>query len=132
MITKPEKYTREFVLNELNDMLVEIDRDQGIFFINQLFEKRDYSRQRYSDWAKKFDGDEEIMDTIKRLEGQLENRLVIGALTGALNPTMSIFTLKNKHDWKDRTEVENTHEIKTALVKFIDEKPNRSIDSKGV
>lgn len=129
MVTKPEKYTRDFVLLELNEMLKEVNNDLGIFFINQLFENRSYSRQRYSEWAEKFKDDDEISDTIKKLEDQLENRLVVGGLTSALNPAITIFTLKNKHNWRDKTEVDNTHEIKGTLVEFIDARQDKDTDT---
>lgn len=108
MVTKPEKYTREFVLAELHNMLHETGNDLGVVFIGQLFESRDYSRQRYSEWKEKFKKDDEISDTIKRLEELIETRLVTGGLTSALNPAITIFTLKNKHHWKDKSEQETT------------------------
>lgn len=106
VITKPKKYTREFVLSELENMLNQATNDLGIFFIGQLFEDRNYSRQRFSEWSGEFKNDSEISDTIKRIEGLLETRLVTGGLTSALNPALTIFTLKNKHGWKDKTEID--------------------------
>lgn len=116
MITKPTKYTREFVLSELQMMERQVINDLGIFFIGQLFESREYSRQRFSEWTKKFENDEEISDIIKRIEELLETRLVTGGLTSALNPTLTIFTLKNKHGWKDKSEVENTVKLPTPIM----------------
>jgi hypothetical protein len=99
--TKPFIYTEEFVLSELNDMLIEVRNDLGMFFVGQLFENRNYSRQRFSEWEEKFKDNAEITDTKKRIEELLETRLVTGGLTSALNPTLTIFSLKNKHNWKD-------------------------------
>lgn len=127
MKTKPTTYTKEFVLSELNNMHQEALNDLGIFFIGQLFENRDYSRQRFSEWSNDFKKDPEISDTIKKIEELLETRLVTGGLTSALNPTLTIFTLKNKHSWKDRTEQDITSDgnaIQPLLVKFIGDKEN--------
>lgn len=106
MITKPQKYTREFVIGELDDMLKEILENPEIVFIGELFEHRDYSRQRYSEWAKDFSDDTRISDTIKRITDILESRINIGGLKNKLNPTMTIFNLKNNYGWKDKTETE--------------------------
>lgn len=108
VITKPQKYTREFVLLELKDMHKQVLNDLGVFFIGQLFENRDYSRQRFSEWSNVYKKDSEISDIIKRIEELLETRLVTGGLTSALNPTLTIFTLKNKHSWKDKNETDLT------------------------
>lgn len=125
MKTKPEIYTREFVLAELQDMYKEVSNDLGIVYIGQLFENRRYSRQRYSEWAKKFQKDDEISDTIKRLEDLIETRLVTGGLTSALNPAITIFTLKNKHSWRDKTEQDVTH---SGDVSFINDVPRPKKD----
>lgn len=125
MKTKPEKYTKEFVVSELQDMLSEVTNDLGIFFIGQLFENRSYSRQRFSEWEKKFADDEEISDIKKRIEDLLETRLVTGGLTSALNPTLTIFTLKNKHNWRDKTEQDITH---SGDVSFINDVPRPKKD----
>lgn len=108
MVTKPTIYTREFVEQELIDMMQELMTDQGIVFIGQLFEQRPYSRQRYSEWAHKFEDDAEISDAIKRIDEIIETRLVTGALGKELNPVIAIFTLKNKHGWVDKTEQDIT------------------------
>lgn len=120
MITKPTKYTEAFVKEELKDMLYEIRNDKDIIFIGQLFENRDYSRQRFSEWLDKFAENEEISDTIKKIESMLESRAVVGGMQGKLNPTMTIFHLKNNHDWKDKKEYEGDLNIKGSLVEFIE------------
>lgn len=101
MVTKPTKYTKAFVDGELASILTEVLSDQSIVFIGQIFERRSYSRQRYSEWAEKFKDDEQITDAIKKIDELIETRLVTGALGKELNPVITIFTLKNKHGWKD-------------------------------
>jgi hypothetical protein len=47
-----------------------------------------------------------MSDTLKEI---LETRAVKWAITNKLNPTMTIFHLKNnyKENWKDKSEVQN-------------------------
>jgi hypothetical protein len=73
-----------------------------------LFLGKDYSRQRFSEWANKFTDVPEISDTIKKIDEICETRLFSGALSGDHIPSVAIFGLKNNHGWKDRTEVEQT------------------------
>ncbi|MCA9368211.1 hypothetical protein KC887_08230, partial [Candidatus Kaiserbacteria bacterium] len=62
--------------------------------------------QIWSYWLEKFADDPEVFEAIKRIEGKMENKVVKNALKGDANATMSIFVLKNKHDWKDKTEAD--------------------------
>lgn len=131
MITKPTIYTEEFVLKELQDMYQEVLEDTELVFIGQLFEKRSYSRQRYSEWANKFKDNAEISDAIKRLENLLETRLVIGGLKNKLNPTLTIFTLKNKHEWIDKATTVLEDSFYTTDNKLIIEEYNGDAESQA-
>lgn len=104
MITKPTTYTADFVQQELDHMLERVLTDNDVVYIGQLFEDRPYSRQRYSEWVNQFSDEPQISDTIKRIDELLETKLVTKALGNKLNPTITIFTLKNKYNWKDKTE----------------------------
>jgi len=108
MITKPEKYTKEFVLLELTNMLNELVDSPEVVILGELFNKRDYSAQRFSEWEEKFKKDDEISESIKRIKSTLETRLNSGGLRGKLNPTMTIFNLKNNYGWRDKTETDLT------------------------
>lgn len=101
MITKPVKYTPEFVLSECTAMLQEIRDDKEIVLLGQLFGTRDYSGQRFSEWDHAFADNEMISETIKKIRELLEDRINLGGLKGSLNPTMTIFNLKNNYGWKD-------------------------------
>jgi hypothetical protein len=50
---------------------------------------------------------EGFSDTIKKAKNKIENYVEENSLVGKLNPTVSIFNLKNNFGWKDRTEVES-------------------------
>ena len=102
-----KKYTEEFVLEEMKSMVTLIRGNPEIVYIWELFDNKSYSRQRFSEWVKEYNGNEEIKeisDTIKEL---LETRAVKGAMTNKLNGTMTIFHLKNNYDWKDKSEVDS-------------------------
>lgn len=131
MITKPEKYTREFVSSELADMMQELQDNTEIVILGELFKSRDYSAQRFSDWEQKFSDDDQIMESIKRIKSTLETRINIGGLKGKLNPTMTIFNLKNNYGWKDKNETELSGglAIKGATIEFTDNPKADSTDS---
>lgn len=107
MITKPTKYTREFVFQEVRSMLDEIRKNPDIFFIGQVFETKDYSMQRFSEWRKKFEDDEEISEAIKKIWEVMESRVAVGGMKKELNPAMVIFHLKNNYWWRDKVEDRN-------------------------
>lgn len=48
----------------------------------------------------------EFSDTIKNAKLKIENWVEEKSLTGDLNPTVSIFNLKNNFGWKDKQEIE--------------------------
>lgn len=106
MITKPEIYTEEYVKEQLSYILDTILSNKDIIYIGEIFEDLPYSRQRYSEWAKKFENIIEISDTIKRIDDILESRVNVAGLKGKSNPTMTIFNLKNNYGWKDKIENE--------------------------
>lgn len=109
MITKPEIYTEEYVKEQLSYILDTILSNKDIIYIGEIFEDLPYSRQRYSEWAKKFENIIQISDTIKRIDDILESRVNVAGLKGKSNPTMTIFNLKNNYGWRDKVENELTN-----------------------
>ena len=107
-VTKPIIYTEEFVRGEVIKILNLILEDKNIVYLGEVFESLPYPRQNWSEWAEKFSDIKDISDTIKRVDDILENRVNIGGLKGKLNPTMSIFNLKNNYGWKDKHEYDHT------------------------
>lgn len=110
MITKPTIYTAEFVEKELEEIERIIDENKDIIVLGEVILSRGYSPQRFSEWEAKFDEKEYpvISESIKRVKAMLETRLNLGGLTGQLNPTLTIFNLKNNYGWKDKTETDIT------------------------
>ena len=103
---KDKIYTAPFVLKEVQKMLKEVLEDKTMCFIQDLFETKPYTRQRFSEWAQEYANNDKISDTIKKIEETLEGRIVKGGLCGRMQPTMAIFTLKNKYKWSDKSELE--------------------------
>jgi hypothetical protein len=108
MITKPEIYTKKFVAKELEEMLAKVKENKNIIFIGQVFEDKPYTRERFSEWRKKFQKDSKIPQTIKKIKEILESRTVSEGMQGRLNPTMVIFNLKNNYGWKDAKQHDHT------------------------
>ena len=122
--TKPIIYTEDRVLELLKkmyDTLMDKELGKGIYFINRLLATVHLYPDVWVYWQKKYkpvsevdvveqelDGDKvnEIIRAIKKIEGELEDRIVTGGLCGKLQPTMAIFALKNKYKWSDKSELE--------------------------
>lgn len=117
MITKPTIYTREFVLKEVTALLELLKGNKAIVFLGQLLYDRGYGRQRFSEWAKAFQDDTEISDTIKEINDKIETNLATYGIQGKTNPAMTIFTLKNKHGWRDKSEIE--HGVSNTLADLV-------------
>lgn len=102
------KQTAEFVINELQEILKTIEEDEDILAVGELLVKRGFYNQKLSEWLDTYTTVQEIPETIKKIKSILEHRINSRALLGKLNPTMSIFNLKNNYGWKDKVDVEAT------------------------
>lgn len=107
MKTNTKIYTEEFVLNELQLLLKTLKENKEIIYLWELFEDKEYTRFRYSEWVKEYKENEEIQRISHTLKEILETRAITWAMKNKLNATTTIFHLKNNFDWKDKSEVEN-------------------------
>lgn len=110
-----EKYTTEFVTNELKEMLDYINSDDGsdVVFIGELCLYRGYSPQRWSEISLKHKENEEITETIKIIEAKLEFRLYKAGLTNQVNATVCLAGLNNKYRWENaKQKIEADHTSK--------------------
>lgn len=113
------KYNFPFIDKELDSMLEHLKKDSNVIFIWQLFEHKDYSRQRFSDWYKQdtpLDDKEKTiikskMDTIKEI---LESRAVVGGMNWSLNAWFTQFHLKNNYRDKYEERVKRDDTIHTV------------------
>ena len=62
----------------------------------------DMTRETLSQYEKQ----EQFSDTIKKAKQRIENWVEENSLIGNINPTTSIFNLKNNFGWKDRQEID--------------------------
>jgi hypothetical protein len=107
---RPKKYTLKFCLAELKSFQNLLDKDkaskQGKYITwHDLVEDKPYSRQRISEWRRTFESNQGFSDAIKKIEGELENRLYKLALANKVNAAVAIFGLKNNFNWKDKQEI---------------------------
>lgn len=114
MKTNTVIWTKERVIQELDFILNELRTNEEIVSLGDIFSKLDYSQQRFCEWANKYadisDKDnysEIISESYKKIKEMLEARIVKGATFNKMNPTFTIFNLKNNYGWKDKTEVDN-------------------------
>ena len=98
-----EKWTREAVLDALSEIESEAQQKTCLWLGSALVKTGLY-RAVWAYWKEKFTDDDEVFETIKKVEQIFEDRLFSMALKGDANPTIAIFGLKNNHDWKDKTE----------------------------
>lgn len=73
-------------------------------FITELAYYLDTTRETLSDYKEK----DEYSDSIKKAKLRCEIELERNLLEGKVNPTGSIFNLKNNYGWKDKTEQDIT------------------------
>lgn len=99
-MARPKTGRYDNVVEELNKYTDETD----IPILAEFCYQRNYTR----DWLYRMAKDNEALDiAIKRCTGKKESVLERGALTGTLNQTMAIFSLKQL-GWKDKIE-NDTH-----------------------
>jgi DNA-packaging protein gp3 len=129
--TKPKTYTNAYVLKEVRGMLDELSDDTTIIYKGQLFEKRPYSYQRFSEWANEFKDDESISDTIAKIDEILQTRAVVRGLKNKLNASILKFHLINNFGWVEKTEVVNTNR-NFDVVEYIREVEKRNAQIRNV
>jgi len=86
---------------------------RSVPFMTEFASKRGYARQRLTEFAQ---ASEKFSDALKRMKDIQEYKIVIGALTGKLNPTFAIFTLKNVAGWRDRKEIQHGDEMFKQII----------------
>lgn len=98
-----EKWTEETTLEMLSRIEKEAQKSDCLWLGSALVKVGLY-KQIWSEWERKFQDNDVVSESIKRIEQIFEDRIVTRGLKGESNPTMTIFTLKNNYDWKDKTE----------------------------
>ena len=115
----PSKYTIRFIEKEAEALLHYAKASRPVPFVTEFASKRGYARQRLTEFAQ---ASEKFSDALKRMKDIQEYKIVIGALTGKLNPTFAIFTLKNVAGWRDRKEIQPGGEMFKQIIIIDDGK----------
>lgn len=100
--TKPVKYLSSVVLHYINRMYDKLQSDDSICYIKQLLSGE---RLYYEWWAyvkNRYSKNAEIFKAIKRVEDELESRIVTRTLTGRYSAPAGIFILKAKYGFVDK------------------------------
>ena len=96
------------IVTKKGDIIAEISKPYSVtglaYFLNT-------NRQTLVNYEKK-DG---FFDTIKNAKARIEANYEENALVGDTNVTMSIFSLKNNYNWKDKTEFSTDPENPLAI-----------------
>ena len=118
---RPSKLTEEartFIAKYLKDSIT----NDGVPTAAELAVKLDISKSTLYKWA---EDDEELSDTLAKLQSIQETKLIKGSLKNLLNPTISKLMLAN-HGYREKSEQDITsggEKIAPLLVRFIDAEP---------
>lgn len=113
---RPLKYTPEELTKKTNEYFKMCDEKEKPYTISGLCLYLDTTRETIREYELR----EEFVDTIKRAKQRVENYVEEYSLIGKLNPTVSIFNLKNNFNWKDKTEIDNNVKVeKTSVSELI-------------
>lgn len=117
----PEKWTEKKALKLGDDLIKwmkekdEKGNDKGnIFYEDFLCIENDYYEELISYLCKKFTS---FLNLIKKAKKIQELKLIKYGIADRLQPTMTIFVLKNHHAYKDKTETDLNQNVNINLTK---------------
>lgn len=138
---RPTVYTLDFIVKEVNNIWETLISDEKLIFnertgqeeikrfryvtLQQIIKKRPYSKQRYYEWKAKYKDNQELADLYKKIDEELEDRLIMLGLTGK-GGNMAIFALKNRYGWKNENETNIT--LTEPVTQIVIEKPQEIIE----
>jgi len=129
---RPLKFETKEILDEKINEYFKLCEDRGTQpFITELAFYLDTSRETLREYKER----PEYVDSIKRALARCEMSLERNLIEGKVNPTGSIFNLKNNYGWRDKIEQDvtsNGESISPLLVRFIDAKDDRNADTSRV
>lgn len=100
--TKPIIYLPEVVLHHVNKMYDKLQSDESICYIKQLLS----GERIYFDWwarmKKRYEKNVDISRSFKKVEDEIESRIVTRTLTGRYSAPAGIFLLKAKYGFVDK------------------------------
>ena len=96
-------------IQELIDKFTEWWKDQDNLFWKEFFVEQEGYYPGIISYLE--ESNQLFSNFIKKAREKQEYRLLKKGLSNKLNPTLSIFVLKNHHDYKDKSEVENNSTV---------------------
>jgi len=101
-----QKWTEEEALKLGEELLSWMkEKPENVFFKEFLIYENDYYEELTDYLSNKY---ESFLNVLKKAKKIQELKIVKLSSDNKLNPTMSIFCLKNLHDWRDRQDVDHT------------------------
>lgn len=105
MAGRPLKFETPEILNDkINEYFTKCEAEGTKPFITELAYYLDTSRETLREYKER----PEYVDSIKKALTRCEMALERNLIEGKVNPTGSIFNLKNNYGWKDRNETDIT------------------------
>ena len=107
-----EKWTEETVLKAIEKVYqYNLDNTDNYHLGGALIEN-DLYPELWAYFTNTFKDNDIVFKAIKKVEVFLENRIVNSTMSGvAKSAAMAIFYLKNKHDYKDKSEVDQRMDL---------------------
>lgn len=150
---RPVKYTLQWAMTEVKWMLNHIkneDDGKSVLFMEELCEKRDYAKNRWSEtcskysdlsrkegetdteFAKRKSEQESFIDYLARVKTLLHNRVLKGGLVKKFDSRLTQFLLINNYGYKsDISETDVTskgNELRNFTIEVVRPKRNRQDD----
>lgn len=117
-----EKWNEDTVITKIMEMQTNIIKDNLYTLNSSLF-----SVDLYSDWwahmTEKFKENRNVSRAIKRTEQLIEENIIRSTMDGTVKSSaaFSIFLLKNKFGYSDKTETQHSGELKVNPIFKLDE-----------
>ena len=106
-----EKWTLKEATKIANQALKAVDNDT--YFISTIAEKCEIYRELFVYLMKKFNNDEQVFHTIKRMYNKCESIIWEKSAKGEIDKTIGIFALKSLHGLMETSKVLTDQTIKT-------------------
>lgn len=112
-VGRPLKFETPQVLEDkINEYFDKCEKNGTKPFITELAYHLDTSRETLREYKER----PEYVDSIKKALTRCEMALEQNLIEGKVNPTGSIFNLKNNYGWKDKTETDVTSGGKAIMI----------------
>lgn len=112
-----QKWNAKNILEKLNEIEELVRSKPDEYHLGGFIIKAGLYPQWWTEKAAKFIDDQDVNESIKRIEGILEARIINSTLSGELkSAAMAIFYLKNKHGYTDKVEQEVINKDRKPII----------------